>query len=381
MDKIKKIFLTKTIPDLLNEEFDMPYIKFVFDEKTLDELWNDLYEEFQNDCQSGRVVDSQIYRDGLKSLLCLQKNRLIYRHINGDDVFIPVHDSKQFFSLLQELIDLYAKRRHSALLDDRNFIRSIWLRMGVEDVENVEIFLRRQRVFVANESVISEREEFAESNDDRLVYSVNENRDWFETNKNIVFSIHRLPLKGQHSFKELLELRELPSNEYEFPAIHFAFSYENNRPICYLYGIQQIDHPLKGENIKKIIQPIRKQLRNKYASADILIGLSLFFDFLYGMGIEDVIIPTLQVFNYPFHEHLYSSFKYDETALSGEKKELVPDDISWNKSERLAYSIMELCERYPVLHITSYPFEEGENLHVKINGEINLLNSFTKVLK
>ena len=54
------------------------------------------------------------------------------------------------------------------------------------------------------------------------------------------------------------------------------------------------------------------------------------------------------------------------------------DTISYNKSERLINAIIELCDRYPVLNITSYPFMEGENMHIKINGEINILNSKPK---
>ena len=57
------------------------------------------------------------------------------------------------------------------------------------------------------------------------------------------------------------------------------------------------------------------------------------------------------------------------------------DDISYNKSERLINAIMELCERYPVLDVTSYPYIEGENMHIKINGEINILSSSSKKQK
>ena len=38
MENIRKLFLTKTIPDLISEEFDMPYIKFIFDKETLKHL-------------------------------------------------------------------------------------------------------------------------------------------------------------------------------------------------------------------------------------------------------------------------------------------------------------------------------------------------------
>ena len=75
--------------------------------------------------------------------------------------------------------------------------------------------------------------------------------------------------------------RLLIRKDYDFPAIHFALAKENNHPTCFLYGIQQQPIEQRNEDIKEYIQPIRKQLRNKYVSSDTLIALSLFFDFLY----------------------------------------------------------------------------------------------------
>ena len=54
VERIKKIFLTKTIPDFLDKEFDMPYIKFVFNEETLKELSDSLIVEMQNNYNNSR---------------------------------------------------------------------------------------------------------------------------------------------------------------------------------------------------------------------------------------------------------------------------------------------------------------------------------------
>ena len=408
MDKIKKIFLTNTIPDFLDKKYSLSFIKFVFDDKTIEELSDDFEKEYEDSYKDRNKIDVEEYMKGLKSLLYLRKNRMEFLK-GSDDVFIQVHDSNQFFEYLQELINLYSKRSRSALLNSVNFIRSIWLRMGTEDVENVELFLRKQIAFMKNERVLSDYEEFAQLNDrDILTYRINENRDWFETNKNIVFSIHRSNLtSGDLSLEELLDMLDMKPQDYKFPAIHFALVSENNLPKCYLYGIQQLDYGNKDDEIKEYIQPIRKGLRNKHVSSDILIALSLFFDFLYKRGLKDVVIPTMQVFNHPFHEQLSDQYhsvldkyteeekqKMEERYNNGDRSDDVleymdrirsskkymdrQDDISYNKSERLIYAIMELCERYPVLDVVSYPFVESENMHIKINGEINILNSSPK---
>lgn len=397
MKKIEKLFLTKTIPDCLDEQYGMSFIKFVFDEKTLDELSDNLKKELEEG-----TIDEKMYLEGLKSILYLRKNCLEYKN-GSDDIFIEVHDSKRFFSYLQELIDLYARRSSHFLINPNNFIRSIWLRMGTEDIKNVEDFLRKQQVFIKNEGVLKEYNEFAQLNDGdyTLAYRINENEDWFETNKNIVFSIimENNLANSDLSFESMINLA-LESKNYDFPAIHFAFARENNRPTAFLYVVQQLSFQKEDDSIKEYIQPIRKQLRNEYVSADILISLSLFFDFFYKGGIKDVIIPTLQVFYYQFHEKISNNYHIELDKYSEEEKQKIEkrynngdrskevieyinlkrnsqsymdrqDNISYNKSERLIKSILELSERYPVLEITSYPFIEDENMHIKINGEIN----------
>ncbi len=387
MERIKKIFLTKTIPDFLDKEFDMPYIKFVFNEETLKELSDSLIVEMQNNYNNYDKVDNKIYIKGLKSILYLWKNRLEYQN-GSDDIFIHVNDSSSFFSYLQELIALYSKRSNSALMNPDNFIRSIWLRMGTTDIENVEIFLRRQIAFIKNESIIDEYKEFASLNDeDVLAYRINENKDWSETNKNIVFSIRRSRLNSSPgNFFDFDFL--LTQKDYDFPAIYFGLVRENERNTCYLYGIHEVNHSIKYEEIKQFIQPVRKKLRNKYVSADFLIALSLFFDFLYKNGVTNVIVPTLQVFNYQFHENLSKFLKEQLNSFSDEEKNKMKnvyakyidrqDDISYSKTERLIYTIMELVDRYPTLSFSSYPFMESKNIHITITGEINLLSIYPK---
>ena len=385
MNEIKKIFLTKTIPDIICKRYGMSCIKFVFDKNTLEELSNDLKIEFQRLYNEGKYKECKICIEGLKSLLYLWKNNLKNRY-GSDDIYIPVHDSNQFFCYLQELIELYSKRRNNTITDPENFIRSIWLRMSSEDIENVEDFLSRQISFIKNESVLDEFNEVTKlNNEDEVLYQINENEEWFETNKNIVFSIRRKGINNSSS--KLFISPSLNKKEYAFPAIHFAITSEGNKKICYLYGIQQIKYDCKDEDIKEYIQPIRKKLRNKHVSSDILIALSLFFDYLYREGIKDVVVPTLQVFNYPYHEQKSEFIKseqkryfdkgdnsYSEEYRDADRYIDKQDGISYNKSERLIYSIIDLYERYQTFNIINYPYFEGKNIQIKINGEMNLLD-------
>jgi hypothetical protein len=384
MNDIKNVFLTKTISDLLSKEFNMPEIKFVFDETTLNS-----FEDFLD------KNDSNSYNKGISSIDYLKNIFKDYK--NGvDGIYICIHDSSRFFFLLQKLIEVYSNDFDRKLLDPSSIIRSIWLRMGSSDISNVEKFLERQILFIKNYKVLLEyRELFYFDNNDILAYNIRENDDFFETNKNIVFSIRR-------SSNDYLE----GTKDYEFPAIHFGISKENGEAISYIYGIQSISY-IKDSEIKDSLQLTRKNLRNKYVSSDFIISLGLFLDYLYDIGIEKVEVPVLQVFNYPYHEILSSNisdsfnsytdsdrkeieFLYENGNRSDRVEDYMhikkmvsrfvnkQDSISYNKTERLIYTFYELINRYNSVELISDAYGQSDNMIIKLNGKTNILNNYQK---
>lgn len=384
MNDIKNVFLTKTISDLLSKEYNMPEIKFVFDETTLNS-----FEDFLD------KNDSNSYNKGISSIDYLKNIFKDYK--NGvDGIYICIHDSSRFFFLLQKLIEVYSNDFDRKLLDPSNIIRSIWLRIGTSDISNVEKFLERQILFIKNYKVLPDYKElFYFDNNDILAYNIRENDDFFETNKNIVFSIRR---SSNDYF--------VGTKDYELPSIHFGISKENGEVISYIYGIQSISN-IKDNEIKDSLQSIRKNLRNKYVSADFIISLSLFLDYLYDIGIEKVEIPVLQVFNYPYHEILstnisdsfnsYTDFDRKEIEFlyeNGNRSDRVEDymhtkkmvsrfvnkqdSISYNKTERLIYTFYELINRYKSVELVSDAYGQSDNMIIKLNGKINILNNYQK---
>ena len=382
MENIRKLFLTKTIPDLVSEEFDMPYIKFIFDKETLKHLKDYLDKD-----------DTEEYYKGLKSIEYLFD---LYNEEEKDELSIQVHDSDKFFNLLEELIKEYSKREYSSLVHPYNFIRSIWLRMGVNDINNVEEFLERQLRFLKNDSLLYQTNSVYKLDEkEELVYNIGNNEDWFETNNRITFGIYRT---GEDIFD---------TRRYDFPSIHYGFSKENNIPTCFIYGIQSLSTFLKDKTIKEKIQPIKKELRNKNVSPEFIISLSLFLDFLYDHNVKDIEIPTLQVFNYIYHEHIsnktkkkydsyseeekqeleknYEEGKYDDKELEYmHTKKMISrfadkeDIISYNKTERLIQTVQELININPEIELVSEPMINGENLVLHVNGKTNILKDYNK---
>jgi len=381
MENIRKVFLTKTIPDFLRWEINIPYIKFLFDLETLNK-----FEDYLD-------KDDLNYSTGLNSIRYLSQ---IYQEslTDKDQIYIKVHDSDKFFELLDELIKSYSKKKGHSLLNHNNYIRSIWLRMGVSDIDDVEGFLKRQIVFIKNEDVIDDYKEIDRFNKSEvLAYRVSENEDWFETNKNIYFSIRRKP-------KSFLE----PTMDYDFPSIHFTLAKKDGNATCFIYGIQLLSK-VQDKEIKDDIQYIRKKLRNKNVSSDFIIGMSLFLDYLYEKGVTEIEIPTLQVFNYPYHECLsesiYNSYNnYSEEDIkeiedmmqSGVLTDKVTDYlhtysmvnrfvdkedlISFNKSERFVNLFVELMELNPNIELVCEPFIQGENMKIHLNGKTNILEDY-----
>ena len=384
MKDINRIFLTKTIVDLMGREYNMPFIKFLFDDETLNSF--NEYLDDADEVNRSKILQSINYLRQIKN----DKD-------NGvDDIYITVHDSKRFFHLLEKLVSAYSAKEGHSLINHYNFIRSIWLRMGVSDIDNVERFLEKQITFIYNESNFSTHRDVKKIDDEKtLVYYVSENEDWFETNKNIFFSL----VSNNDDIYE-------NSYEYDFPAIHFALAKINGKKTCFIYGIQNLPccHS-HDEDTRNNLQDIRKKLRNKNVSADFIIGMSLFLDYLYDSGVTEIEIPTLQVFNYQYHECLSKSISdcvsgytdediaeiedlmkcgclcdkvtdYLHTMSMVERFVDKEDLISYNKSERFIDLFMELMEKNSNIELICEPFIQGENMKIRINGKSNLLDDY-----
>ena len=148
--------------------------------------------------------------------------------------------------------------------------------MGVQDTCHVEDFLRGQLNFLMNDDLLDYyRHTWKNLGDLSLTYQVYCNEDWFETNNHITFYLQKAG-----NFLEDDFLHSFDTKEYELPSIHYGFLKENGIPTCYIYGIQNIHSNAKDKEILQEIQPIRKSLRNPYMSADFILAMSFFFDFL-----------------------------------------------------------------------------------------------------
>ena len=271
-----------------------------------------------------------------------------------NDNCIRINNYDDFFEIMTLIFDECKKRKKTG----NEFIRSIWLRMGVEDLNNVELFLKKQLEFLKNDKCMYY--DYYRDNNKSISCVGSENPEFFETNSYARFIV------TDENYKK-----------YRLPVVHYAISKENSNPICYIYGIQNSHIKNESnEDIDEFLRPIKKNLRNKYVSKDFVLALGMFLDMIYEKGIYEVRVPLLQVFNYDYHENLseilnlvYNEYedsdkiRYEEEYNKGSKDNMVidymhnkvmhdrfagkEDIISYNKTERFinTFIVMVLIQK------------------------------------
>lgn len=372
--KFLKYFISHTVNEI-NNEYNMSFIKFVFNAEDIDLISDKL------------DLDSDNIRRGIN---ILKRNIREYNANRNEDInYIKVNDTYKFFSLLNRIYEQVKNEKKASAND---LIRSIWLRMGVNDLEDVNGFLKQQLDFLYGDRLFNNTYQvFEKDNNYKLVYDDSENEDCFETNNHLELSfINR-------DYKQGLE-----KEKYSLPVVHYAISYESEGPVCYIYGIQSLDNQRKDDSVKDYIKEYKKPLRNSKVSPEFVFTLKKFIDIIESYGITTIKVPLLQVFNYQYHEYLskaidrdYADYteeereKYEEMDKNGDLTSSVlcylftkksyerfvdkEDVISKNKTERLIDTFMIMEEKYHNVEFLNEPFIEGDTLLVKVKKDEKVL--------
>ena len=365
-----KIFLFKTLPGMLR--CNLNFVKIVFKKEDLIKLKEVVLND--NKCDK---------KKGLNTIELLLKNN----EERVDDSII-VNDYDKFFEIIRLIFIECEKKGRSG----NEFIKNIWLRMGIEDLNNVERFLERQYEFLKNDKFLYC--DYFKDDNVSIVGMSNENSELFETNTHMKF---------------VLETKN--HERYKFPVVHYGISKKNNNPVCYIYGIQN-PHTKNIENefINEFLRPVKKNLRNKYVSKDFVLALGMFLDMMYEKGIEEIRVPIFQVFNYKYHEYLstwvnfiYNSYgKREKAKLEKDYKNGIKNDdvldyirnkmmyerfsdkedvISYNKTERFINTFIVLNDVFDNIDICNEPFIQGDELIIKIKKSTNIVDKLSEKSK
>ena len=361
--KILEFFCLQLLRDYKNPTFNMPYLNFVFKEDDLENINN-----YLNNISISRDLvylalpfhldNRYIAANSITESMSILKNTYYeyYHNRDCDKVYIIIPDYQEFFSLLSDIASSFEDKNYNNNFNTSALLRTIFLRMGVEDINNINLFLKRQLKFIKNDYLLStNQKDFIKYHDLTVSYENHGNEAWFETNRHI-----RLFLKYRRTKQDNYKY-------YSLPVIHYSLIKEDNEPTCYIYGIQNLEYLNKDSVVKEAIQAERRSLRNKEVSSDFIIALRLFIHLLSTLEITRVKIPLLQVFNYEYHELLSKSYeKYaEEVPDCYSRYHDKQDIISKNKTERLI-NTFKIVEDLGDIDIINEPFIEGDHLICKI---------------
>lgn len=394
-----KFFCLKLLNDFNDSLYDLSYLKFVFNDSDQEKIINYL-EELKSQKNSLRHGLKTNFPNRDISLEEIDKTIKLIKELKKEFdkghsenvIFIKIPDGKEFFKLLDELMTTFDNSSRHNNFNATALLRSIWLRMGPSEINDVNTFLKKQIAFIKNDYLIPPNEIDLQQIDNLSISYVNHgNESWFETNRHIRIFIKKKV--GEKIIDDWIG----PENIYKYytlPVIHCAFIKEDNEPTCYVYGIQSLNKNEinKDEEIDTIIHEEKKRLRNKYVSPDFIIALKIFIDILKTKGITTIKVPLLQVFNYEFHKRLSDRYQKEMSIYNNQeikdldslndssyKKEAYEniknlydkyagkeDIISTNKTERLINTFYLVSEFYDSLDIITEPFVESDNLVCKI---------------
>lgn len=356
--EIVELFLIKTIHEL-KEEIEAPNLNFHFDEDGLRLFKHVVYDPFEKEgCWTPNAKKSDI--------------KFLIDRSNDDALTIKIENSLQFFKYLMNITNslkvLYKENNND--IDSRNIaislMRYIWLRMGIEDVENIDMFLEKQLQFVNNKTFDYKEEKVNRFFDYDVTRKTVVNKTYDETTRSMVFIIKN------------------NEEEYLLPYVLYDIDDNNN---CYIYGIQNKDGN-KSKAIERKLYKLNKGIENPDVHPSKVYALILFMDELKKKGITNIIVPCMQVLSYRYHEilsrNVENSFKALESAIKEypnfndyknvysevkswyDKVHDKEDKISYLKTEELINLIYRLTEHRDDIKIINEVNIDSDSINLRL---------------
>lgn len=350
-----EIFLNYSIPDIKLEK-ETPNINFIFG-------------------QDGFNLFKKIINDGENRPHHSNKTDLdfLIEHSNDNCLSIQIDDAEHFFKHLTtitnetiKLFDEYGDRINPRETT-RYLLRRIWLRMGISDIENIDSFLEKQLQFVKNRTFDSiESKNIGTFDGYNVLMKTKLNDLWDETTRSMVFTIENC------------------GDEYELPYVLYDIDDDNN---CYIYGVQNKGIN-KSKKIERKLYKLNKGINNPSVHPSKICALLLFVGQLKAKGISKIIVPSMQVLSYHYHELLsaeakknyedikkqyiqhpnddYIKHRYDYLKNWYDHVYKKQDIISYLKTEELMNLMYRLTEHDTSIEITNDVNIQGDSLNIKL---------------
>ena len=359
--EIIELFLNRSI-HTIKSECEVPNINFKFDKKSI-LFFKDIVENPYVKKESWTPNASY---DDIEFLMCLDDNVIT----------LNVNDGYRFFELLKEITNSLIKLRNYYGITTHprstamSVMRHIWLRMGIDDINNVELFLEKQLQFVNNITFDNQNIQFKKVGiffQYDVVMSTNVNETYDETTRSMLFSI-----KGN-------------DKTYDLPRILYDIDKNRN---CYVYGVQNYPSKNKDKSIERKLYKINKDIENPNVHPSKVYAMLFFINELKKKGLSRIIVPSMQVLSYRYHELLGEKAKNDIEKIAIEVNKYPNDEqlkreyeyikdwynsiyekqdkISYLKTEELFNLIYRISEHDNSIEIVNELNIQGDSLNIKI---------------
>ncbi len=283
-----EMFINSAMSDIINE-VETSKFNIIFPNKDFDLFYNIMNSPYE---KKGHSI-SNIKKEDLEKININNQN-------DTNCPTIYVKNTTEFFQYLTDLTNnlynLYSLYDLKISCKDLlNWVlRRIWLRMGVEDFNNVEKFLFKELEFIKNSLFIDYRLETKIK--EFYGYDVKVKNElgttWDEASNKITFKI----------YDENYNYHSLP---------HIFYGIMNDT--CYIYGIQNDFYKNKISKVERLLYKLNKDIENPNIHPGFVYSLMLFIEILKDKNIKNIKVPTLQVLSYRYHE-LLSNYEKEKFA-------------------------------------------------------------------
>lgn len=302
LNEIVELFIQSTIPDIM-EEYEIPRINIIFSDEAI--VW--FRELLKTPFKKEGYLVSNMTEEDIERLS--RENQ-----VHNDCPTVVVKDHIMFFELLTDIMNeqtsLYYDygRSISARSISLMLLRKLWLRMGPEDFNNVELFLEKQLDFLKSREFDNPWKEFylCDYKGNKITYEVEMSETWCESTRRMYFRIY-----------------DEGKNYHDLPKIYYDICDENGEKVCYISAVQMNRHRNRIKSIERKLYKLSKGISDCNVHPNFLMAMNLFYQFLRAHNITHIKVPVMQILSYRYHE-----------LLSQEQRELFEN--KWN-DEKIEY--------------------------------------------
>lgn len=282
---------------------------------------------------------------------------------------IFIKDHQLFFELLTNIINeqvsLYYdyKDVQNARKVAFHLLRKIWLRMGPEDFNDVELFLQKQLEFLKSREFDNPHNEMyiKDYNGNKITYEVEMSNPCCESTRRMSFKIYE-------------------ENEWHnLPKIYYDICEENGEKVCYIGAVQNGEKRNRIKSIERKLYKINKGIPESKVHPNFTMAMSLFYEFLRNNNITHIKVPILQVLSYRYHEIISTKLKKEYEKTWAQEKIDYMNSLKDSNSLFYQEEYEELIDDYEWANTINKRYVDKEDFisEAKTEGLINLFTHMT----